>query len=244
MNTLYIECYSGISGDMSVAALLDLGANQEVLKEGLNSLNIEGFEIRITRIEKNNLSVCDFDVILEETDNQTFKTKRNLYDIINIIDNSSISAKAKGLAKKIFEIKAKAGATVHNVNVTNYYFHESGALDSIVDIVSFAICLDNLNITRVYVSDLFDGHGYIATRVGELKVPVPAVQEIANSYNLIINASDVEGELITPTGAAIVAGVKSNETLSSNYQVKKIGLGNGKRVYDNEGVLRMYLLEE
>ncbi len=244
MNTLYIECYSGISGDMSVGALLDLGANQEVLINGLKSLNIDGFEIKVTKLEKNNLKVCDFDVILEELTNETFKINRNLADIINIINNSTISDNAKRIAKKILTIKAEAGASVHNVSIDEYYFHESGAVDSIIDIVSVAICLDNLSISKVIVSDLYDGHGFIKTRVGMLSIPVPAVQEITRKYHLKIIVTNIEGELITPTGAAIIAGIKTGDMLIENYQVKKIGLGNGKRVYDNEGVLRMYLLEE
>lgn len=245
METVYIECYSGISGDMTVGALLDLGADRNVLINGLKSMNIKGFEIKVSRIIKNNLEVCDFDVILEDDEESKdyFKINRNYYDICKIIDNSSISENAKNIAKKIFRIKAETGAIVHKITLEDFNFHESGAVDSIVDIVSTAICLDNLNISKVIVSELHDGHGMIKCRKGMIPVPVPAAAYISKKFGLEIISTDVEGEMVTPTGAAIVAGIKTDDKLPQGYGVKKIGLGNGKRKYDCEGVLRMRLIE-
>jgi len=244
--TLYIECYSGVSGDMTVAALLDLGADKEVLLKGLKSLNVKGYSIEIKRILKNGIDACDFDVILDESifknhDNAS-DINRNIYDIYKIIDNSSITENAKNISKKIFKIKAVAESKAHDVEIEHVYFHEAGAVDSIVDIVSAAICLDNLEINDVIVSQIYDGCGFIKCRKGLLPVPVPAVINIANEHDLNIKNTDNVGEMVTPTGAAIMAAIITKKTLPDNYKIKKTGIGAGKREYSNDGVLRMYII--
>lgn len=246
METLYVECYSGISGDMTVGALLDLGADAGVLAEGLKSLNIGGFEIKIKSIEKNNLLACDFDVILEdeEESEDSFKINRSYHDICKIIDESMVSENAKNISKAIFKIKAETESFVHDIPIEKFNFHESGAVDSIVDIVGAAICLDNLNIKNVIVSNLYDGHGTIRCRKGILPVPVPAVAHIAGKFGLNIISTKIEGEMVTPTGAAIIAGIRTADETPQNYRIKKTGLGNGKRKYDCEGVLRVHLIEQ
>lgn len=245
MNSLFVECYSGVSGDMFVAALLDLGANIKTLIEGIESLNIEGYKIIISRVLKNGLDACDFNVILNEhkegINNVSKKFERNIYDIYEIIDNSSISLNAKQLAKKIFKIKAKAEARAHDINIEEVYFHEIGAIDSIIDIVGAAICLDNLEIKEVIVSQINDGSGYISCRCGIIPVPVPAVVNIALEYNLNINITDINGEMVTPTGAAIIAAIRTGDTLPENFKAIKTGIGSGKRSYPSEGVLKVYL---
>lgn len=230
---------------MTVGALLDMGADREVLIDGLESLNIKGFEINISKIRKNNLEACDFDVILEdkEESEDRFKINRNYYDVCKIIDKSAISENAKNISKNIFKIKADTESTVHGIPLEDFYFHESGAVDSIVDIVSAAICLDNLNISKVIIPELYDGYGTIKCRKGILPVPVPAVEYISKKHGLKIIGTDIEGEMVTPTGAAIAAGIKTEDKLPQSYRVKKIGLGNGKRIYDCEGVLRMFWIE-
>lgn len=243
MEILYIDCSSGVSGDMTVGALLDVGAEKRVLIDGLKSLKVDGFNIKITNVVKNNLTACDYDVIIEDDFKKSFKIKRNYYDIIKIIDSSTISDNAKDIAKKIFKIKAETGAIVHNIPIEEFYFHESGALDSLADIVGAAICLDNLKIDRVIISKIHDGHGFIKCRKGILPVPVPAVTHIAKEYDLEIVSTEVKGEMVTPTGAAILAAIKTNSKFPNDCRVKRIGLGNGKRNHDSEGLLRMYLIE-
>lgn len=245
MRNLYIECYSGISGDMVVGALLDLGADKEALIKGLNSLNIDGFNIKITNVVKGDLEVCDYNVIIEDDEDKKtdFKIKRNYNDISKIIDNSCISKHAKDLSKRIFNIKAKAGSIVHNIPFEEFYFHESGAIDSLADIIGAAICLDNLSIDKVFVSEIFEGHGFINFKNGVLPVPVPAVTYITKEFGLELTIIDVEGEMVTPTGAAILAGLSAHKKLPADYRVIKVGLGNGKRNYSLEGILRMYLIE-
>ena len=277
--TLYLECYSGISGDMTVAALLDLGADQNVLMSGLDSLIVDGYHIVISRKTKSSIDACDFDVILEDTlttgehthehdsnhkhaqsHSHILRVKvnsatthmhlghhehRNLYDINSIIEQSSISAKAKVIAKRIFQIVAVAEAKAHGKSIEEIHFHEVGAVDSIVDIVATAICLDNLNIKEVIVSELYEGSGFIKCQHGLLPVPVPAVINIVAEHHLPLHITTVKGELVTPTGAAIVAAIRTKDNLPKEFNILKIGLGAGKRVYENaSGILRAMLIED
>ncbi len=259
--TLYLECRSGISGDMTVAALLDLGADQTVLMDGLDSLNVDGYKIIISRKNKAGIEVCDFDVILEHEsvleDGHNFDTEasghlhvklgrhehRNLYDINAIIDQSAISENAKELSKKIFHVVAVAEAKAHKKPIEKIYFHEVGAIDSIVDIVSAAICLDNLGIGEVIVTELYDGTGHIQCRHGMLPVPVPAVTNIAADYHIPLHITSVNGELVTPTGAAIAAAIRTKNKLPEEYKIIKTGLGTGKREYEQPSILRAMLIE-
>lgn len=251
--TLYLECYSGISGDMTVAALLDLGADPRVLMDGLKSLLVDGFEIKIGRRSKSGIDACDFDVILTHQEDHTHTHShshshhaghRNLFDVKEIIQNSRVSQKAKETAISIFEIVAEAEAKAHGLPLDQVHFHEVGALDSIADIVAAAICLDNLNITRVIVSPLHEGHGHIRCQHGVLPIPVPAVSNIVSAHQLPIQITETEGELVTPTGAAIAAAIRTDSQLPPCYTIKKIGLGAGKRTYDHaSGILRAMLIE-
>ena len=271
-NTLYLECYSGISGDMTVAALLDLGADQEILLNGLKSLRVDGYQISISRTIRSGIDACDFDVILDHHNpltedallpleqslpntnpNGTIPSvsalklghheHRNLYDIHAIIDHSDISSNAKEIAKKIFYIDAIAEAKAHGKTLDQVYFHEVGAVDSIVDIVSAAICLDNLNIGEVIVKELYDGTGYIKCRHGMIPVPVPAVVNIVADHSIPLHITSIHGELVTPTGAAIVAAIRTRDTLPNGFTIKKVGLGAGKREYEQASILRAMLIE-
>ncbi|MGB8452949.1 MAG: nickel pincer cofactor biosynthesis protein LarC [Anaerocolumna sp.] len=341
--TLYLECYSGISGDMTVASLIDLGADVDVLMNGLNSLNVDGYKIEISRKEKNSIDACDFNVILDipETNHEVDETHshdyfhehniehthdhddsdhihphghdinsmhshdhddhdpdhaninthhieqenhnnhtehkhlhaqlkaiddkhihahahgeghphlhyghhehRNLNDINLIIDGSEITDNAKRIAKRIFYIVAVAEAKAHGKSIDEVHFHEVGAVDSIVDIVAVAICLDNLNIVEVIVSVLYEGTGHINCQHGILPVPVPAVINIAAEHNLNLHITTVKGELVTPTGAAIVAAIKTSDTLPKEFKINKIGLGVGKRNYEQASFLRAMLIED
>jgi pyridinium-3,5-bisthiocarboxylic acid mononucleotide nickel chelatase len=277
--TLYLECYSGISGDMTVAALLDLGADQQVLLDGLKSLKVEGYRVVIGRRDKNSISACDFDVILDEavqkqegsghshahahtisnpkiSRGRTISSSRtpikyghhdhrNLSIINDIIDSSTITDNAKRIAKRIFFIVAAAEAKAHGKPIEEVHFHEVGAIDSIVDIVATAICLDDLNIKEVVVSELYEGTGFVKCQHGLLPIPVPAVINIATEHQLPLHITDVKGELVTPTGAAIVAAIRTKPTLPKEMRIQKIGLGAGKRSYQGaSGLLRAMLIEE
>lgn len=280
--TLYLECTSGISGDMTVAALLDLGADQQVLEAALKSLPISGFETVISRVKKVGLDVCDFQVILDQDNHdhdmaylhgdhyhhhgdeqdqphdnsesrhhQQHKQKktyshdhRRLLDIVAIINQAEITEQAKALAIQIFAILADAEAKAHGVDREQVHFHEVGAVDSIVDIVAVAVCLDNLQIQEVIVPRLSEGRGFVRCQHGTIPIPVPAVTHIATSHQLNLQITSTAGELITPTGAAIVAAIKTGDQLPRQFTIEKIGIGAGKRTYDRPSLLRAMLIQE
>lgn len=243
---LYLECYSGISGDMTVAALLDLGADEQILRKALASLPVGGFEIAVTRKVKSGLDVCDFDVILDaEHENHDHDMEylhghdhqhthdhehvhedgsvhthehhhhdhshehhhdhghhhehRGLHEILHIIEHADMTERAKETAVRIFQILAEAESKAHGVPADQVHFHEVGAVDSIVDILAVAVCLDNLDITEVIVPFLCEGQGSIRCQHGIIPVPVPAVVNIAQAHGLTLKPTGVQGELVTPT---------------------------------------------
>ncbi|MGN0337396.1 MAG: nickel pincer cofactor biosynthesis protein LarC [Lachnospiraceae bacterium] len=259
---LYLECRSGISGDMTVAALLDLGANENKLREALDSLPLDGYEIRISRVKKSGLDACDFAVLLDEEhenhdhdmnylhgdmqmhNHSHHHTHRGLPEIRRIIEAGTLTDGAKKLALRMFDILADAEAKAHGVPREQVHFHEVGAVDSIVDIVAAAVCLDDLSPERIVVSALSEGTGMVRCQHGVLPIPVPAVTNIVTAYGLPIHHTKVQGELVTPTGAAIAAAVmqKHNE-LPVDYTIENIGIGAGKRAYETVGILRaMWIL--
>ena len=276
---LYLECYSGISGDMAVAALLDLGADREVLETALSSLPIGGFEVEISRVKKSGLDGCDFNVILDKNhenhdhdmeylhgQKQDLMIKRNdkwhhphrisinhnhgddehrgPLEIFNIINDAHITDNAKEIAKSIFTIIAKAEAKAHGVEINQVHFHEVGAVDSIVDIIAVAVCIDNLGIKEVIVPQLHEGYGFVRCRHGVIPIPVPAVTYIVADNNLNLHITNTEGEMVTPTGAAIVAAIKTSDKLPEKFTIKKIGIGCGKRSYDRPSFLRAMIIED
>ena len=210
-NTLYLECRSGISGDMTVAALLDLGATEEHLREELRKLPVDGYEIQVKKVVKSGLQVSDFDVILEHEapahthDHMHTHVHRSWADIEKMLLESDLKPRVKALSLQMFRTVAEAEAHVHGRSIAEVHFHEVGAVDSIVDIVGTAACLDELNVDKVLVSELTEGCGHVHCQHGELPVPVPAVLEIAAAHHLTLHQMDQEGEMVTPTGAAIAA---------------------------------------
>ena len=278
--TLYLECYSGISGDMTVAVLLDLGADREVLKESLKSLPVGGFRTEITRVKKSGLDACDFSVILEQ-DNHDHDMEylhgseksyaghhehshevnhehhhghthshehphehRGMKEITEIIQKSEMTARAKKMAMRVFGILAQAESKAHGVPVEEVHFHEVGAVDSIVDIAAIAICMDNLDISNVIVPVLYEGTGFIRCQHGQIPVPVPAVTHIAETHKLKLKITDIQGELVTPTGAAVVAAFRTSDRLPEDFTMLKTGIGAGKRQYRCPGILRAMLIRE
>lgn len=237
MSNLYFECYNGISGDMSVAALLDLGANKEKLDKALASMGLdEEFTYKISEVKVNSIKATDFDVIMKQHNHHEHSHHhhhRNLKEVIGIIEKANSSENAKNLAKKIFTIVAEAESKVHNLPIDEVHFHEVGAIDSIADIVSFSVLFDDINPEKVYFSALTEGQGTIECQHGTMNVPVPAVCEIASKYKLPLKITSNQGEMITPTGAAIVAALYTGEKLPEEIIFEKIGNGAGKRPYAN-----------
>ena len=239
---LYFECQSGISGDMSVGALLDLGADKVKLEKALDSLKLDNeFQYIISKKSINAIMTTDFNVILpehhhchnEHNEHHNHHEHRNLHDVNTIINRAEITTNAKNLAKKIFEIVAQAEAKVHGKDISEVHFHEVGAIDSIVDIISFAVLYDDLNPQKSYFSTLTEGSGTVECQHGILPVPVPAVCEIVSKYHLPIKITENQGEMVTPTGAAIAAALYTAEKLPDEIIIEKIGYGAGKRNYKN-----------
>jgi pyridinium-3,5-bisthiocarboxylic acid mononucleotide nickel chelatase len=250
---LYLECYSGISGDMTVAALLDLGADRSVLEKALASLPVHGFRIKIGRVLKSGLDSCDFEVILDHSmDGHGSGSRhshekhahghRSLSQIMEIIDRADITANSRTLATRIFRILAEAESKAHGVELEQVHFHEVGAIDSIVDIVSAAVCIDNLRITDVIVPELYEGKGLVRCQHGLLPIPVPAVSSIVADHGLHLHIMDVEGEHVTPTGAAIVAALRTSDKLPEVFTIQRIGIGAGKRITETPGILRAIII--
>lgn len=288
MQKLYLECTSGISGDMLVGALLDLGADKEVLDKALKSLPLKGFSYKISTVKKAGVACCDFDVILEQ-DNHDHDMEylhgagehthdhaheghshghqhthehdhkhehshsahahhhhehRGLPEILAIIEQGDLTPAAKALAGKIFHIIAAGEAKAHAVPMNEVHFHEVGAIDSIVDIVAIAVCADNLGVQECIVPKLCEGMGTVRCQHGILPVPVPAVANIVVAQGLDLEIMPVQGEFVTPTGAASAAALKTTAQLPTSFKIKAIGLGAGKRNYERPSMLRAMLIEE
>jgi hypothetical protein len=167
---------------------------------------------------------------------------RGIKEIYEIIDNTIMTDRARKIAKDIFEVLAKAESKAHEVPVEEVHFHEVGAIDSIVDIISIAVCLDNLDVTDVIVPRLYDGKGTVRCQHGILPVPVPAVKNIVSDSNIDLEIIDVQGELVTPTGAATVAAIRTMTVLPDKYETIQTGYGNGKRDYGLDGVLKAAII--
>ena len=284
---IYLECNSGISGDMTVGALLDLGADRQVLENALESLGVDGYHLHFGRKVVCGLDAFDFDVHLEadghghshehthrqedayervdscghlevhehchghkhehshehEDGHSHSHTHRNLHDIYHIIDHLDSNERVKEMARTMFRIVAEAESKAHGLPVEQVHFHEVGAIDSIVDIISVAVCMDNLGVEDVVVSALSEGHGHVRCQHGVLPVPVPATANIASSYGLKLHFTDNDGEMVTPTGAAIAAALRTKDRLPSSCRLLKVGMGAGNKVFKQANVLRAMLLE-
>lgn len=276
--TLYMECNSGISGDMSVAMLLDLGADETVLRKALASLPLEGYEVQVSRVEKNGIDCCDFDVVLDEDNHdhdmeylyheedeeehhhhhhhdhehehhhdhdhghEHHHSHRHLAEIEEIIDGGQLTEGANRLAKKIFRIIAEAESKAHNLPMDQVGFHEVGAVDSIVDIVAFAVCFDNLGIQSVALPKLCEGTGVVRCQHGILPVPVPAVTNILENSGIPLEIMPYKGEFVTPTGAAIAKAIRTGGDYPSG-SLTRTGMGAGKRETQRANILRGMLFE-
>lgn len=170
---------------------------------------------------------------------------RHLKDVEAVIDGTDMTESARALAKKIFRIVAEAESKAHNLPIEEVHFHEVGAIDSIVDIISAAVCFDSLNITSVIVPKLSEGTGTVRCQHGVLPVPVPATLNIVTAYHMPLEIMDAKGEYVTPTGAAIAAALSTSHSLPASFTILKTGLGAGKRDYkERTNILRAILIDD
>jgi pyridinium-3,5-bisthiocarboxylic acid mononucleotide nickel chelatase len=235
MRTLYFDSFAGASGDMILGAMVSVGVDQNILLQQLSLLNVRGFDVRFETVERAGLSATHAIVTTQHE-----HSHRHLSDILKIIDDSSLSNFVKHRASRIFERLAQAEARVHNQAVEEVHFHEVGALDAIVDVVGAAICFDVLGIEQFMCSPLHVGSGTVQMEHGHFPVPPPAVAELLKGVPFY--SADVKGELLTPTGAAIITTVCDSYGHIPQIEVSQIGYGAGTRNYaDFPNVLRVLL---
>jgi uncharacterized protein (TIGR00299 family) protein len=269
MKILYFDCFSGISGDMTLGALLDLAPqNFDYLTAQLKTLHVHGWDITRERRNKNGINANYIKVILPELHEHEHSHEhshshehthhsnhshehehRTLPVIISLIEESGITPGAKKLAVNIFKRLAKAEAKIHGTEVENVSFHEVGAVDSIIDTVGCAVLLDLLaaenGIEKICCSAVNDGHGFTYCQHGKIPVPAPAVVEVfAEAYPKIKSKQvDIPKELVTPTGAAIIAEIAESSGEMPEMQIIKTGYGAGTRDLEIPNVLRVILGE-
>lgn len=236
MKTAYFDCFSGISGDMLIGALLDLGLDINFLKKELEKLNLKGYNIEFKKIVKNGISAIKFDVV---ENHKHHHEERSLKEINKIIGNSKLDNETKNTIKKIFLKIGAAEAKIHNKPVDKIHFHEIGAIDTIIDVTGAVIGFKKLGIGRIYCSKLNVGTGFVEFSHGKWPVPAPATAEILKDIPIYHN--NIEAELVTPTGAAIITTLSSEFGEMPAMKVEKIGYGAGSRDLKQPNVLRVFL---
>jgi pyridinium-3,5-bisthiocarboxylic acid mononucleotide nickel chelatase len=240
MTTLYFDCFSGASGDMVLGALLDAGAPEEVVRSALDSLGLEGWHLDISDVTKGGLRATKATVSTVETG-----VERSYRDIVALLRSSGLTTKVADLCLGVFEILAAAEARVHRVDVDEVHFHEVGSLDAIIDVVGSCAALAHLDPHRVTVSALTTGTGLVTSAHGPLPLPAPAVAEImaARKAPVMVRGSR---ELITPTGAALLAAWADGFGPLEPMRVEAIGYGAGDWDLDGDvpNVLRVFVGRE
>jgi uncharacterized protein (TIGR00299 family) protein len=238
MKILYYDCFSGISGDMNLGAMIDLGIDKEYLIKELEKLDLKGWTLEVTKDQRHGIKGTK--VTVKQTRHE--HAHRHIADIEKIINDSSLGQETKELGKRIFMKVAEAEAVVHDIPIDKVHFHEVGAIDSIIDIVGAAICFNALKIDAVHVSVVELGGGMVQCDHGRLPVPAPATAEILK--NIPVRKGGVGFETTTPTGAAIIATLGTVFNSAIPLKIEKIAYGVGQK--DNPEVpnlLRVFLGE-
>ena len=232
---LYFDIVNGISGDMTIATLLDLGIPKEVFLDEIYKLNLDGeFEINIEQKNESGIVGTKVEVITKEVNSH-----RHLSDIYDIIDKSSLNDFVKEKSKEIFMVIAQAEAKVHGTTIDKIHFHEVGAIDSIVDVVSACILVDLLSVDKIYSTSVPVGSGFVRCDHGIMPVPAPATIEILKDTPIKLNT--VKGECTTPTGAAIIKTLCDEFIDVLEFEVKQIGYGMGHKKFEVPNILRSVL---
>jgi len=224
MKTAYFDCSSGIAGNMVLGALIDAGVDPKYIINKIHSLGIRHYSLGIKRVKRGLLSGTLFDVKLKKKDKP-----RNLNDILAIIKKSKLSKEVKKLSSRIFKRLAEAESKVHRIPINKVHFHEVGAVDAIIDIVGTCIGLEKLGIEKVYCSAIAHGSGTIKHAHGILPIPAPATAELLKGVPVF--SANVKGELVTPTGAAIITTIASGYVDSPKVELESTGFGAGSRIY-------------
>jgi uncharacterized protein (TIGR00299 family) protein len=236
MRIAYLDCASGISGDMTLGALVDAGADLAAIQAGIDSLGLPGCRLVASATKKNGFRATQITV-----EHEPEHKHRHLHHITAMIDGSVLNTRQKDLAKRIFQKLAEAEAKVHGSTIEKVHFHEVGAVDSIADIVGASIGFDLLGIERIICSSVPTGHGFVEIAHGRCSIPAPATGELLRGVPLA--ALDVEGELTTPTGAAIVASLAQEFGHVPSMTVDRIGYGAGQKDFPQANILRLLVGE-
>jgi len=241
---LYYDCFAGISGDMNLGAMIDLGVDPEYLREELRKIEIGAYEIQVKRDQRRGIFGTKVDVILPSGEGAPAAHghgHRSFKDIAGLIEKSNFSEGVKSTSLNIFVKIARAEAKIHGHSIDEVHFHEVGAIDSIVDVVGAAICFEVLNLDIIISSPVQVGGGFVKCAHGMLPVPAPATAEILTG--IPIKSGIVPFETTTPTGAAILAATAGRFAERVDFTPLKIGYGIGQRDTDVPNVLRVFLGE-
>lgn len=235
MKIAYFDCFSGISGDMIIGALIDLGLDFNFLKKELEKLDLKNYKLQTKKIIKNRISATKFDVIAENKYNE----ERNIKGINHLIYNSKLDNETKDKIKKIFHKIAAAESKIHSKPIGKIHFHEIGAIDTMIDVAGAVIGLKKLDIGKIYCSRLNVGAGFVEFSHGKYPIPAPATAEILK--NVPIYHNNIEAELVTPTGAAIITSFAEKFGEMPVMEVEKIGYGAGTKNLEQPNVLRVFI---
>jgi len=237
MKVMYLDCFAGISGNMLLGALIDAGLPEEILREQLSALHLHGYDLIVKKVVKCGIQAVYVDVKLTAGHDHHH---RHLVDIFTIIDNSHLEQKVKESSKQIFLRLAQAEAKVHGTTVDAIHFHEVGAVDAIIDIVGTAFGLHYLGIEAIYASKLHVGSGFVQCAHGLMPVPAPATAELLK--NIPYYSGDITKELVTPTGAAVIATLGSRYGgMPQEFISESISYGAGTWDLPIPNVLRMHM---
>jgi uncharacterized protein (TIGR00299 family) protein len=234
MKVAYFDCFSGISGDMILGALVDLGVDVDYLKGQFKKIDISGYDIKAKKVEKQHIHGTKVDIVIKEK-----QRHRSLKDINELIDKSGLDKEVKQSSKKIFLKIAEVESKIHNIDINKVHFDEIGALDSILDVVGAVIGLKKLNIEKVYSSHLNLGRGFVECSHGLIPVPAPATAEILKGVP--VYSTNVEAELVTPTGSAVITSLTNDFGPMPPMTIDKLGYGAGKADFQHPNLLRIFI---
>ncbi len=234
MRAAYFNCFSGISGDMVLAALVDLGWPIKELERELNKLDLFNYQVEAEKVAKQGIISTQIKIHIKEG-----KKERTLKDILSILDKSKLEEKIKERSQAVFIRLANAEAKIHGKSVQEVHFHELGGLDTIIDVVGAVAGMKYLGIEKVYSSSLPLGRGFLKCSHGTLPVPAPATLELLKGVP--VYGSNIEAELVTPTGAAIISTLAENFGQMPPMKIDNIGYGAGQRDLPIPNLLRVWL---